>query len=110
MVVSINGKSYNAKAEKNKTAKMFLEQLPITIEMQDYNENEKYGYIYTKLKTDSKTIGKVHAGDILLYGDNTLVVAFKTFKSNDTYTLIGHIENIDELSEGSINVKFNVAE
>ena len=110
MVVSINGKSYNAKVEKNKTAKMFLEQLPLTMEMQDYNENEKFGYLYTKFKTDSKTIRKIHAGDILLYGENTLVVAFKTFKSNDTCTLIGHIEDIDELSNGSINIIFNVAE
>jgi len=41
--------------------------------------------------------GTIRTGDILLYGDNTVVVFYETFQSSYRYTPIGRISNPDGL-------------
>ena len=100
--VNINGVNYEAVSESNKAAESFIKNLPLTIEMNDINENEKRGYTYFKMTTEAKKQSKIEIGDILLSGDSYVVIATKTFKSNDKYTKIAHIQNVNEIPKGNI--------
>ena len=42
----------------------------------------------------------------MLYGNNCLVIFYKSFDTSYSYTKIGHIDNLDNLGNGSITAKF----
>ncbi len=104
--VSINGKIYNAKLEDNETVKEFLKILPQEFTMNELNGNEKYIYMNTTLPTNAINPKHINKGDIMLYGDNCLVIFYESFKTNYSYTKIGHIDNLDDLDSSNVVVKF----
>lgn len=100
--ISIDGKKYIAVSERTKAAESFLNHLPLEIELEDLNENEKRGYAYFKFETDAKKLSKIDFGDILLSGDSYIIIANKSFKTSGKYTKIGHIQNLSDLPSGKI--------
>ena len=107
MILTINGAEFTAELEDNETAASFKELLPMTINMSELNGNEKYYYMDSSLPTNSYRPGTINAGDIMLYGNNCLVVFYKTFSSSYSYTKIGHITNTEglEAAAGDENIK-----
>lgn len=103
--VSINGQDYNAILEDNETAQTFVNLLPQDFNMIELNGNEKYIYMDKSLPTNSSNPKHIEAGDIMLYGNDCLVIFFKSFNTSYSYTKIGHIENLPDLGNGNINVK-----
>ena len=104
--VSINNKKYNAIIENNETTKTFISLLPQEYNMSELNENEKYIYLDKTFPTNSYKPNHIEKGDIMLYGNNCLVVFYKTFDTSYSYTKIGHIDNLPDLGNDSIIVKF----
>ncbi len=104
--VIINNKEYTLNLEDNETAKKFASLLPQELNMSELNGNEKYIYLDTKLPTNSSNPKRINAGDVMLYGDNCLVIFYKSFDTSYSYTKIGHIENLPNLGNDSIIVKF----
>jgi len=55
---------------------------------------------------------EIHAGDIMLYGDDCLVVFYKTFSSSYQYTRLGYIEDAvsfaQAVAEGTTKVTFDL--
>lgn len=102
----INGKEYVINLEDNETAKSFANLLPQELNMSELNGNEKYIYLDTTLPTNSSNPKRINAGDVMLYGDNCLVIFYKSFDTLYSYTKIGHIDNLQNLGNGSISVKF----
>lgn len=102
----INDKVFKVNIEDNETAKEFLEILPKEFNMNELNGNEKYIYLNTTFKTNSYNPKRVEAGDIMLYGNNCIVVFYKTFSTSYSYTKIGHIDNLPDLGNGNIKIKF----
>ncbi len=102
----IDSKEYKIKLEDNKTAKEFVKLLPQEFKMTELNGNEKYIYLDTTLPTDSYKPNHIETGDIMLFGDNCLVVFYKSFDTSYSYTKIGHIDNFPDLSDDNINIKF----
>ena len=41
----------------------------------------------------------------MLYGNNCLVIFYKSFDTSYSYTKIGHIDNLEDLGTGNIIVK-----
>ena len=84
--------------------------MPATFLMEELNGNEKYHYMNRTLPTNSKRPGTIKAGDLMLYGNDCLVLFYETFKSSYSYTKIGHIKNVkglkDALGRGDIKVSF----
>ena len=74
------------------TARAFVQLLPATFERADLNGNEKHVSLPRGLPTDPVRHGMIRAGDVLLYGNVTLVVFYATFRSSYSYTRIGRIE------------------
>ena len=104
--VNINGKIYNANLEDNETVKEFLKILPQEFTMTELNGNEKYVYMDTTLPTNAINPKHINKGDIMLYGNNCLVIFYESFTTNYSYTKIGHIDNLDELDSNDVIVKF----
>ncbi len=104
--VSINNKEYNAIIENNETAKAFASLLPQEFNMEELNGNEKYFYMDNSLPTNSYNPKHIEKGDIMLYGNNCLVVFYKSFDISYSYTRIGHIDNLPNLGNDTVIVKF----
>ena len=104
--VIINDKEYTLNLDNSKTVEEFIDLLPQEFNMSDLNDNEKYVYMNNSLATNSYYPKHIQKGDVMLYGDNCLVIFYKSFDTNFSYTKIGHIDNLDNLEDGSITVKF----
>ena len=106
MKVIINKKEYIINLEDNETVKSFISSLPQELEMSELNGNEKYIYLDKSLPTNSENIKRIKAGDVMLYGNNCLVIFYKSFNTSYSYTKIGHIDNLPDLGDGNIKVTF----
>ena len=104
--VTINNKEYTLNLEDNETAKSFANLLPQEFNMSELNGNEKYIYMNSSLPTNSSNPKHISAGDVMLYGDNCLVIFYKSFDTSYSYTKIGHIDDLGNLGNGSITTKF----
>lgn len=85
--------------EDNPTATAFAQLLPATFDMTELNGNEKLVRLPHNLPSKPMLPGTIRTGDILLYGDNTVVVFYETFQSSYRYTRIGRISNPDGLAK-----------
>ena len=102
----INGKEYVINLEDNETANSFANLLPQELNMSELNGNEKYIYLDTTLPTNSSNPKRINTGDVMLYGNNCLVIFYKSFDTSYSYTRIGHIDDLPNLGNGNITVKF----
>ena len=103
--IYIDDKEYLINLEDNQTAKEFVQLLPQEYTMNELNENEKYIYLNEKLSSKPINPNQIESGDVMLYGDNCLVIFYKSFKTSYSYTKIGHIDNLPNLGTGSIKIK-----
>ena len=103
--VLINNKEYSLILENNNTVKSFLDQLPLEFNMHELNGNEKYVYMDFSLPTNDYKPGNIEKGDVMLFGDNCLVIFYKSFNTTYSYTKIGHIADLADLDNSDILVK-----
>ena len=103
--IFINNKEYNVNLENNETVKELIHLLPLEITMNELNGNEKYLYLDNILPTNPMKPKYINSGDIMLYGNNCLVIFYKSFETSYSYTKIGHIDDLPNLGGNSINVK-----
>ena len=106
MKAIINEQEYTINLEDNETVTSLLNKLPLEVQMTELNGNEKYVYLDYDLPTNSSSQKRIYAGDVMLYGNNCLVIFYKSFNTSYSYTKIGHIDKLPNLGSGSINVKF----
>jgi len=84
--------------EDNPTAGAFAQLLPATFDMTELNGNEKYVRLPRGLPNKPVPPGTIRTGDILLYGNDTVVVFYETFQSGYSYTRIGRVVERDGLA------------
>lgn len=106
MKVLINDKEYNIELEDNETVEYLISLLPIELKMKELNGNEKYYYFDKSLPSSAQRIGRIEKGDLMLYGDDCLVLFYKSFDTSYSYTKIGHIDNLFGLGDMDVEVKF----
>ena len=108
--IKIGGKTFIAQVPDNKTTAVFLSMLPLTVTMTDLNSNEKYVHLINKLPVSASNPGTIHSGDLMLWGENSLVIFYKTFSTSYRYTRLGRIEDTTGLAEalgtGNVTVTF----
>jgi hypothetical protein len=112
MKITIGTTSFIANLLDNPTTQTFKKLLPLTLDMSDLNDNEKYFYLSTILPTKSSVGGNIRAGDIMLYGNNCLVLFYEGLHTIYSYTKLGHIDDISGLIEaigtGNVIIKFEI--
>ena len=108
--LNINNKKFTATLNDNETVKNLVSKLPLTLNMQDLNSNEKYKYLDFNLPTNSNKVNRINAGDIKLFGNNCLVIFYESFNTSYSYTNLGKIDNVDqfvsELGSGNVTITF----
>ena len=112
MQIVVGNKQFAVTLESNDTVMTLTEMLPLTLDMSELNGNEKYYYLDTSLPSSPEKIGHISEGDIMLYGDNCLVVFYESFDTSYTYTKIGHISDTsglaDALGTGGVTITFEM--
>jgi hypothetical protein len=91
MWMIIGTQRFTVTLEDNPTARAFVQLLPATFDMPDLNGNEKHVRLPRSLPTNAQRPGTIRTGDVMLYGNDTLVVFYETFSSNYSYTRIGRV-------------------
>lgn len=107
MKIKIDNDYYVVELENNQVVDELIELLPINLTMNELNGNEKYAYLNTSFSTNPINVKHINAGDIMLYGNNCLVIFYKSFDTNYSYTKIGHINDMPSLNGDDINVVIN---
>ncbi|CAN5486303.1 cyclophilin-like fold protein [soil metagenome] len=91
MKITIGSKTFMATLVDNSAVAKLKTLLPMTLEMTDLNGNEKYHHLSTRLPTDAVSPGTIQNGDLMLYGDNSVVLFYKTFETSYSYTRLGRV-------------------
>ncbi len=82
MKVKIGTVRFKATLANNVAAKAFQALLPLTVNMTELNGNEKYYDLSTSLPVNATNPGTIQSGDLMLWGNKTLVVFYKTFSTS----------------------------
>lgn len=99
ITLTIGTAVFAATLEENPAADALLEMLPLTLDMNELNGNEKYVYLPESLPEEPYRPGTIETGDLLLWGDNCVVLFYETFASGYSYTRLGRIDNPEKLAE-----------
>jgi hypothetical protein len=112
--IKVGNKRFPATLEDNATAKAFKALLPMTIQMTELNGNEKYFRLSVNLPTNASNPGTIQTGDLMIYGQNTLVLFYKSFPTSYSYTRLGRINDTAGLAaalgSGDVTVSYELQE
>nr|WP_276901150.1 cyclophilin-like fold protein [Pedobacter kyonggii] len=110
MKITIGSAVFTATLYDNSSVTAFKTRLPLTINMEDLNANEKFYYFSSNLPTSAAVGGNIQVGDLMLYGNNCLVLFYKGFNTSYSYTRLGKIDDVaglvTALGSGNVAIKF----
>ena len=106
----IGDKEYTVKMADNEAAQEFAYSTPFELPMIELNGNEKYYQGQDLLKEDKYKPKKINAGDLMLYGNDTIVLFYQTFDTEYEYTRLGWVQDAGDLAEtlgsGNVDISF----
>ena len=104
--ILVGDATFTAQLADTEAARQLAERLPMKLDMQELNGNEKYGYLSQSLSTNASCPVFIHTGDLMLFGSDCLVLFYKDFSTSYSYTPIGKLDKPQGLSAalGSENV------
>lgn len=110
--ITIGNDTFKALLVDNETTSALIQMLPLSLEMNELNGNEKYFHFSTNLPTQSFNPKTIHSGDLVLWGSNSFVLFYQTFSTSYAYTKLGHIEDTTNLAQalgkGTVKVKLEL--
>lgn len=99
MWMTANGQRFEVTLTDTDTARAFAARLPMTLDMTDLNDNEKKSDLSKNLPAKPMRPGTIRNGDLMLWGDNTVVVFYKSFESTYSYTRLGQLSDPTGLAQ-----------
>lgn len=112
MKVQVGDAVFSATLEENEAVASFVEMMrknPVRIQMSDYSGFEKVGSLGTSLPA-SNSQTTTHAGDIVLYNGNQIVIFYGS--NSWSYTRLGHVDDLtgweEALGSGDVTVTFSL--
>ena len=113
ITVTVNGTAFGAELENGEAASACSLLFPLELDMSELNGNEKYYYLDDALPAAAERVGRIEAGDIMLYGSSCIVLFYQSFSTSYGYTRIGKIANAEGLARaaggGGARVSFAAA-
>ena len=110
--ITVGTQVFSATLENNATATAFKGRLPMTINMQELNGNEKMFDLANNLPVNAYRPETIQTGDLMVYGARTLVLFYKSFSTSYSYTRLGRVNDpsglATALGTGNITVTFEV--
>ncbi len=108
IVVKIGNQSFTAALLNNETAKAFKALLPVTLKMTELNANEKYASLPKHLPISPIVPSRIQAGDLMMYGTNTLVLFYQPLLTTYSYTKLGSIIDPTKLAKAVGNADVTI--
>lgn len=99
--LTVNGTDFTAAPADNDAARALLSRLPATWTMKELNGNEKYVYLSEGFPAGPKRPARIHAGDLMLYGTDCIVLFYRDFSTAFRYTPLGRIEDPAGLAQAA---------
>jgi hypothetical protein len=99
VVVEVGDRVFSGVLYNQPAAQDLAARLPLTLEMQELNGNEKYHFFSQPLSADARGVEEIRTGDLMLYQDNCLVLFYQTFPTTYRYTPLGRLNETDSLAE-----------
>jgi hypothetical protein len=113
ITIKIGDKAFAATLADNATAAAFAKLLPLSLTMNELNGNEKFARLSVNVPTQASTPPTIRSGDLMMYGSNTLVLFYKSFRTTYSYTNIGRVDDPAgleaALGSGNADVSFELA-
>jgi hypothetical protein len=110
--ITIGTQTFSATFLNNQTALAIKSKLPFELKMIELNGNEKYAELNTRMPINPSNPRVIQIGDLMLFGDQTLVLFYKSFTTSYNYTRIGRIDDTinlqNALGANNINVRFEL--
>ena len=108
--IQIGNKSFNAILEDNPTVETFIEKLPLDVELEELNGNEKFYRFNERLPVNDTNPDIIRTGDLMLYSGSYFVIFYKDFATSYSYTRLGKIEDVEGLVEalGENNIRAKI--
>lgn len=110
--IKVGDKVFTATLLDNATSKAFVAQLPLTIKMNELNNNEKFAQLSKSLPINPSVPASIQSGDLMMYGSTTLVFFYKGFSTSYSYSKIGKIDDVTglvaALGTGDVTVSFEL--
>ena len=108
--ITVNGETFDATLDNNPSADAFIKKLPLEVTMLELNGNEKYYRFNENFPSADERVGKISAGDLMLYDSSYIVLFYKNFSTSYSYTRLGRVLNSERLEKtlggGNVKVKF----
>ncbi|HKH91740.1 MAG TPA: cyclophilin-like fold protein [Gemmatimonadaceae bacterium] len=99
MWITVGERRFAIALTDNAAARAFAARLPLTLDMNELNGNEKHADLQESLPANASRPGTIRSGDLMLYGTNTLVMFYATFNSSYSYTRLGRVDDPADLPE-----------
>lgn len=93
ITIRVGHKAFAATLSDNATAAAFKKVLPLSVTMTELNGNEKFARLSVTVPTQASTPPAIRTGDLMMYGSNTLVLFYKSFRTTYSYTNIGRLDD-----------------
>lgn len=110
--ITIGAYTFKALLLDNETTRALTQMLPLNLELNELNGNEKYFHFLTNLPTDSSPQKTIHSGDLMLWGSSIFVLFYQTFSTSYAYTKLGRIEDttnlVHALGKGTVKIKLEL--
>ena len=97
--LTIDGNDYELSLYSNQAVDHLLSLLPLSIQMNDLQDNEKYYYFDNPFPIETESVNQIRTGDLMLFNNDCLVLFYDDFTTSYQYTRIGYIKDISDFKE-----------
>ncbi|MGD8781356.1 MAG: cyclophilin-like fold protein [Ignavibacteria bacterium] len=111
--VIIGDRTFIATLNDSEAAEVFKTLLPITVDMTDLNNNEKFYWLETNFPGTATNPGMIYSGDLMIWSSRCLVLYYDSFNTAYSFIKIGQIDDAaglaDAVGSGNVTVTFELA-